>query len=342
MLGIKFILISLTIIIVCSGCNATTQIKVEEPTPTITSPYVVQANKILNAEESLPVGTKVPNGLTPDNFLKSFHVDVQFGPKKFMVHIPSVWDVKLGEYPLGLYWRLANVFSEDAGLSLVPLKGSSVEVWQYTLRNGLTHQDQKSEFQYPSNVNLLVKSEKVVGAWLSFNIQTIGPSINKRYLDEITGLTFEQWSDREGIFISDSSNKDLVDMKPTEVLTAFFNAIENKNTTRANACLDQQRMLEMLTVNLGEDQLYNPGFGENNSIVSNIISATPISYKLLDHESQQELQDVSNLSEVVVQVSLKIQWKNEAFNNPDGKDTRYAAMRKYANGWKLGGLGTGP
>ncbi|WP_187274503.1 DUF4830 domain-containing protein [Paenibacillus sp. N3.4] len=305
------------------------------------SSKAVNENKINISEESLPVSKTLLSDLTPDQFLKLKNLDVQFGPKKFTVNVPLDWTVKTGDYPVGLYWRLANVFSEDVGLSLIPQKGSPVEVWQYALRDGLADRDQKSEFHYPTNVNLLVKSEKVVGAWLSFNTQ-IGPSVNKRYLDDITGLSFEQWSDREGIFITDSSNNELTEMSPTEVLTAFFNAIDNMNTYRANACLDRQRMLEMLTVNLGSDQLYNPGFGENNSLVTNIVSATPIAFKLIDHESREELQSITNLTEVVIEVSLKIHWKNDAFNNPDGHETRYAYMKKYANGWKIGGLGTGP
>jgi hypothetical protein len=283
-----------------------------------------------------------PLGLTPDNFLKEKHLDVQFSPKKFKVDVPEDWSIKLGEYPVGLYWKLANVLSNDAGLDLSPLHGQIVEVWQYELRGGLPNRDQKSEFKYPTNVILLVKSEKVVGAWLNFNVQNIGPSVNKRYLDEITGISYEQWVDKEVALDSKGPNRDLDKMTPTEVLTTFFDAVQQGKTARANACLSWQRQLESLTVNLEPDHLYNPGYGDNNSLVANIVSVQPISYNLIDHENGKEISSIADRTDVIVQVSLQIKWKNTAFNNPSGKETRFAYMIKSSNGWKLGGLGTGP
>jgi hypothetical protein len=101
------------------------------------SVMVIESNTSTPQENIVPEITATPSGLTPDQFLRSFHLDVQFEPKKFKVDVPSDWSLKPGDYPLSLYWRLANVFSEDVGLDLNPLKGSSIEVWQYALRGGL-------------------------------------------------------------------------------------------------------------------------------------------------------------------------------------------------------------
>ncbi|WP_339290181.1 DUF4830 domain-containing protein [Paenibacillus sp. FSL E2-0201] len=73
----------------------------------------------------------------PEVFLQTLDYKVQSQPDKFLVDVPQDWEVKLGEYPEGLYWRLANVFSKDAGFDLTTLKGSDVEAWRYSLVDGL-------------------------------------------------------------------------------------------------------------------------------------------------------------------------------------------------------------
>lgn len=72
------------------------------------------------------------------------------------------------------------MFSKDAGLDLGKLKGTTVDVWRYSLTGGLPGTGDNSKFKYPSSVVLLVKSDKVVGAWLNFNMQNLGPSVKKK------------------------------------------------------------------------------------------------------------------------------------------------------------------
>jgi hypothetical protein len=277
--------------------------------------------------------------------LKALGLKVQGGPNKFQVDLPKNWNVELGSYPIGLYWTLVNEYSKDAGFELTPLKGSPVEVWRYSLADGLTGFQDLSGFKYPSNLILLVKSQKVVGTWLSFNTSGIGPSVKKRYLEDIVGMTFEDWVTRQGLFSNSGKNEDLASLEPVEVLNAFFQAINSGDLTRANACLTPNEMLTLLTTNLGENLLYNPGFGENNSLVNNIIEAHPISYKMID-QNYSEIQQVGDRKEIEIEITLDLKWRNSSFNGQGedvkGSDTRFSGLKKYANGWKISGLGTGP
>lgn len=91
--------------------------------------------------------TSVPQ--VPEDFLLTLDYKVQNHPDTFAVEVPQNWEVKLGEYPVGLYWRLANEFSKDAGLDLTLLKGATVEVQRYSLVDGLPGSGEQKNFLIP-------------------------------------------------------------------------------------------------------------------------------------------------------------------------------------------------
>lgn len=282
------------------------------------------------------------SGSSIDSFLKTANLKIQGNAERFKVKVPEKWNVISGEYPEGLYWSLANVFSKDASLDLTRLKGKTVDVWRYSLADGLPGQKEQSNFRYPPKAVLLVENEKVVGAWLSFNTAMIGPSIKRHYLEDITGLTFRAWLEKEGLFTSKEKNRDLTMLQPVEVLKEFFKAINNGNKERAYACLDPSEMLNSLTMNLSGEQLYHPKFGESNSFVENIIKAEPVDFKLMDSNDFTKVESIGNRTEVEVAISMNIKWRDNAFNTPGQNQIRFTIMKKYKDGWKLQGLGTGP
>lgn len=298
--------------------------------------------KISNTTASNNVET-VLDGISPEAFLKLYGLKITGNSEKFDVNIPNNWSVNAGNYPVGLYWELANEFSKDAGLDLTKLKGTTVKAWRYILTDGLPGLKEQSNFNYPSTVVLLVNSNKVTGAWLNFNIMTIGPSVKKRYLNDITGLTFEEWVYKKGLFADLKENTDLQALSPVDLLTAYFKAIREGNKTRAYACLSPTEMLNSLTVNYRGQGLYNDNFNFNNSQVENIIDPEPLSFKLLDSNNPTvEVKEIENRTEIEIAVTMKIKWRDDAFNSPDGKQVRFAILNKYKSGWKLGGFGTGP
>lgn len=279
---------------------------------------------------------------TPEAFFKQYELKVKASPEKFDIKVPGDWVVRLGEYPEGLYWDLANVFSRDAGLDLTILKGKTVEAQVYRLEDGLPGEGDNARHQYPSNAILLVQDGQVAGAWLSFNTVCVGPSVTKKTLQDLTGFTFEQWVDRQPYFSDAGSNSDLEGLSPTEVIDSFFSAINKGDKVRAVACLSPQTLLESLTVNLEPNLLYNQGFNRDNSQIENLVEGNPISYELYEPGSYS-VKEIGNLKSIGIAVRLKnIKWRDPAYDIPEENSIMFTTLTKYKNGWKLDGLATGP
>lgn len=279
---------------------------------------------------------------TPEAFLKANNIKVKGAANKFDIKVPENWNVNAGEYPLGLYWQLANEFSKDAGLDLTKLKGSEVQVLKYSMADGLPSQEAGNDFKYPSNAILLVKSSNVVGAWLSFNTVTIGPSVKLHYLKDITGFTFDEWAEHNNFFSNMGKNSDLKAMNPEEVVKEYCKAINGNNKQRAYACLSYDTILDALTINLPVNQLYNSGFIADNSQEENIVSAKFISIKYMDPQNPAtEIKQIGDRTLIEARVRMNIKWKGTPVS-PDGEQDRFCIMKKTNNGWKLGGFGSGP
>lgn len=103
------------------------------------------------ASTSVPQVTPTSAQVTmiSEDFLQTLDYKVQSHPEAFAVEVPQNWEVKLGEYPVGLYWQLANEFSKDAGLDLTLLKGTTVEVQRYSLVDGLPGSGEQKNFLIP-------------------------------------------------------------------------------------------------------------------------------------------------------------------------------------------------
>ncbi|MCL4424001.1 MAG: DUF4830 domain-containing protein [Firmicutes bacterium] len=277
-------------------------------------------------------------------FLKKYDLKVTGTAELFWVTVPESWKVPLGGYPSGVYWGLANVLSKGAGLDLTKWKGEQVLAWRSELEGGLPGKGPNSQYRYPSNVVLLLREDKVVGAWLEFNSLDIGPSVRKRDLEEIAGKSLEEWLKDEGYFYDDGKNADLADLGPVEVVKAFLGATNAGDKRRANACLSPRFLISALTMNREPASLYNRGFTPSNSIVENIRSGKLLSWKFYDpEEPAQEIKNLGDRQKIGVVAELgDLQWRDEAFNTPSGRGIRFFILAKTYLGWKIEGIGTGP
>lgn len=282
-------------------------------------------------------------------FLAPFKLTAAGQAERFTVKVPASWDVPLGDYPTGLYWQLANVFSKDAGLDLEPLKGQQVTVYRYDLQGGLPGEGDSAQFSYPSYIVLLTQQDRVVGAWLAFNHWGVGPSLRKKTLKDLTGQEFTDWVDQTGVFRADG-NEDLRKLEPAQVVDAFFKAINAKNLKRANACLSPAEMLSTLTTNLVPGALYNPGFGNSNSMTANILSGKLLSWKTYEAPGggfgapapATGAASGSTPPTAHLATEVQIRWRLAEFNSPTGRQTRFIGLTKTSLGWKIDGMGTGP
>lgn len=96
------------------------------------------------------------------------------------------------------------------------------------------------------------------------------------------------------------------------------------------------------TVNREAHRLYNSGFSRDNALSESIVEAKPNAYKMMDYEAGAEIKDIGERTRVDVTVDLYMKSIDPVFNSPDGQETRFAVLTKHSNGWKIGGLGTGP
>lgn len=280
--------------------------------------------------------------LAPKAFLEAWELDAIDPPTSFQMTVPEDWRVESGAYPVGLYWGVANVFSKEIGLDMSDLRGKQVEVQIYELTDGLPGEGENEAYTYPANATLLVSDHLTVGAWLNFNVSNVGPSINKKSFRDITGLEIHEWIEQEGYFAASDDREETGDLSPTEVLDAFFDAINDGDRERAISFLGPYAQLQSLTVNKEDDALYNPEFGSHNSLVYNIVEAAALSYRMLDPESLETIDDIGDRTEIEFALDMHLVWQDEAFNTPDGKAVRFPLLHKYGSGWKIEGFGTGP
>ena len=278
------------------------------------------------------------------SYLEKWDIKVLDEPQVFTIKVPRDWGVMLGEYPEGLYWKIANEFSKAVGLDMEPFKGETLKGYIYELEDGLPGEGVQEEFTYSTTAAVLTtKNDDIVGSWLNFNIWDIGPSLDKRTWDDIVNMPFHEWAYGEGFFRGNNRNEDLEDLSPVEVIETFFEAINDKDRKRAISCLGPYTLKSSLTTNLyEEDYLYNSGFKEKNCIVYNILEGHLNSYILLDPEELIELEDVEDRDSVIIQADIYINWKDDAFNVPDYETVRFFDLKKYQNGWKIEGINTGP
>lgn len=278
-------------------------------------------------------------------FLENYGLSASETIGQFDVSVPKDWNVRYGDYPEGLYWSLANVFSSDIGLDLNALKGKTVAATVYRLSDGLKALDRVSDFRYPSNVVILREDGQIKGAWLNFNTSAIGPSLVMNDLEAITGKAFDAWVWDEGVFVLTNSYLP----SPQATIQNFFGAIQSGNKQNANTCLRPSSFLSSLTTNLDlSKRLYHDDFNTNNSLVENIESATDV--EIISYFDNQTFKPIENSqayfdamplgTRIEVEIALNLDWRENMFNT-EGKDSRYAVLEKTPYGWKLDGLATG-
>jgi hypothetical protein len=297
-------------------------------------------------------GTMMKAALVSDaSFLEhyGFSPGEEYSP--FEVTVPMDWTVELGSYPEGLYWQLANVYSKDVGLDLNRIKGKTVMAHVYRLIEEVPDRDPLSRFTRPADVVILRAENQIVGAWLMYNIGTVGPSLEGKSMEAITGMNFDNWLINEGIFKNPTEFSALETQSPFEVLEVYIDSVDRGNLRKANACLTPGSLAQSLTMNLfpSSGKLYHSDFNEDNSATDNIVSASDLEIVRIFDPNTLEPIDRTKIrvamldgDRIEIEVRLNLEWKQEAFNNPGEKSTRFAILKKYPFGWKLDGFGTGP
>lgn len=283
-------------------------------------------------------------------FMKNYGYTVSETYEPFEVKIPKDWTVKLGTYPEGQYWQLANVFSKANGLDLSAQKGKTVTAQVYRINEQIATYHDGLNHSWPTDLVILRDDAQIVGAWLNYNNSNIGPSFSGKDLKTLTGHELGDWLVDESAFTLSSTYKSLEKLSPTEVIKGYFRSVNAGNKEKANMYLTPRSLFYALSSNIYpvEGRLYHTGFNENNSITENIVSASdvevvsyfePMTFKPITEEMiKVALQDGDRIE---VEVLLNLKWKMAGFNTEGEKLTQFITLTKYPFGWKIEGLGTG-
>lgn len=309
--------------------------------------------------------------MTLEEFYK--HYDIQLSKEKniYDIKIPEDWKVNIEDFPIGLYFEIANVFSKDIGLDLSLFKGQDVKVIVQRLKEGFEREysidyvkdesvkDEKKEseskeksshfedeteiFKYTTNIVLFEKDAKIIGGLYNFNTNDLGPSINKKTFNQITKEDVYKYMDSKKIINIKKENEDLINMSPEQVIDEFFKAVNKKDKKRANACLGYEHLLSSLTMNKDIMKAFNFDYSFNNSYVENIVQGEIIKTRVIYPEKAEKSQDLKkDIKKIILSTDMKIRWKDDAFNSfPDYEESRFVVMKKYDTGWKIEEFNTG-
>lgn len=151
---------------------------------------------------------------------------------------------------------------------------------------------------------------KIIGAFISagrhstFNVCRLkGNSFEK-----VTGLTLNEWFSQ--MIKADSTEERLSKLEPEQVIAEYFTALDNKDPKVAEYCISKKTLLDSLTSNIMNSELFNESVGlpltgasiGAASIFDNLKSAKLLKVELIDEPDKYTK---------IFRVTVNLQYKNE-------------------------------
>ena len=241
---------------------------------------------------------------------------------------------RAGEYPATLYWAYNNELSKAINLNLEKALDQQVDVRLYKIVELLP--DYLSPRCHTGRAVIVHYADEIVGAWLDAGRHDgFACSLDGKTLEEVTNKSWDQWIVSH-IDYDDPLEKELALKSPEEIIQTYYEAINNKDDSRAYACLSRKHLSSYLFSNMDNYYLMNPGY-EINDGVGNITSASVVKIEpySLDSEQYEEL--------LFYQVTVDLEVK-EPITFESGRQTRFIYLKQESpsTGWRILSIGTGP
>lgn len=242
--------------------------------------------------------------------------------------LPENLKHKAGEYPIKIYWAYNNELSKKIQFDFTGYLGRDVVVEIYRLR------EQLPEFMKPrrdARGIVLKYDNKIIGAYIDAGRHySFACSLDRKGLKEITGKQWDRWV-IDYIDYNDDLEIELSNMGPEDIIKEYFNALDKNDTKKMLACLTRKNLVQYLSTNLNNHNLFN-----DDKIDNNIKSA-----KLLDIEEFTGMDNGSDILEYKVEVDFDFK---KSITSEDGIASRFVIMKKESekSGWRIDGIGTGP
>lgn len=240
--------------------------------------------------------------------------------------------------PNAYYFAYNNELSKDIQLDMSQYANrSDLDVKIYRI-----HEAMPKEF-YPIQDcrGIVVKSgHKIIAAYISAGRHSTfnACSLNGKNFESVTGETLDEWlSDK---IKADVLEKGLAELEPKHVIAEYFAALNNKDMDRAKHCISKMTLLENLTTNMPNEELFNEAIGlpltdtqtNSKSNFDNLKSAKLSKIELL--ESDEKIR--------IFRVYVNLQCNKEStISNGEQFWDCYMIYESPQTGWKIEGFGHG-
>lgn len=239
-------------------------------------------------------------------------------------------------YPNTYYYAYNNELSKDIDLDMIKHSNSNIQVDIYRV-----HESMPEEF-YPmkDSRGIVIKSDgEIIGAYISAGRHStyVASSLEGKSFEEITEKTLNQWL--TDMIKADSSEERLATLEPEEIISEYIMALNNKDTKLATYCMSKINLLDSISANILNSELYNKGISlpltdVNIGAKSNFDNLD--SAKLLKVVEIKELLDGSK----VFGVTLDLQYKNElTITSGEQYWECHMVDESPQTGWKIIGFG---
>jgi len=241
--------------------------------------------------------------------------------------------------PNAYYFAYNNELSKDIGLDMSQYSNNAdLDVKVYRI-----HESMPQEFHPIQNCRgIIVKTgDKIIGAFVSAGRHSAfnACSLKGNGFESVTGKTIDEWLANK--VKADSTEERLSKLEPEQVIKEYFTALNNKDAKSAKYCISKKTLMENLTVNMPNEELFNEGIGlpltdadiGAKSIFDNLKSA-----KL----SKIELIKKSDKSTGTFRVYVNLQYNKEVtIGNGEQSWDCSMVYESPQTGWKIEGFGHG-
>ena len=160
--------------------------------------------------------------------------------------------------PHTYYFSYNNELSKDIGFDMSEYSNTRINVEIYRI-----HESMPKEFYPIQNCRgIVVKNrDKIIGAFISAGRHSTfnACSLKGNSFEEVTDQTLYEWFSR--MIDADSIEERLSRLNPEQVIEEYFTALNNKDFKAAAYCISKKTLLENLTSNILNNQLFNERIG---------------------------------------------------------------------------------
>ncbi|GAE88001.1 M56 family metallopeptidase [Acetivibrio straminisolvens] len=242
-----------------------------------------------------------------------------------------------GFNPNAYYFAYNNELSKDIGLDMSEYSNTSdIEVEIYRI-----YESMPKEFYPIQNCRgIVVKSRgKIIGAFISAGRHSTfnACSLKGNSFEKVAGKTFNEWL--SNMILPDDIETRLSKLTPEQVIEEYFTALNKKDTELAKHCISKDTLLDNLTVNMANSELFNEGIIlplTGGGIVGRSTFDNLKSAKLLDVELIEEPDKNSKIFRVMMDLQYK---KDEIIHSGKQHWDCNMIFETPQTGWKIKSFG---